>query len=297
MSLRQTVARSLPYRIVRPAARALRRSLNGSVASAPAATPMPVYFPRPVSLPEDTPERREIVAQVNQHSWYHTIDVGHGINTPGRFDHVPALHHYPLPVDLTGKRCLDVATFDGFWAFEMERRGAAEVVALDIDSWLDLDVPPYILEDFKRRGVTTKTGVGFDIAHKLRNSSVNRQICNVYDLSPEKFGEFDYVILSDMLVHITNPIRALENVCSVTKGEAMFVEGYAPGSAGTGPNITLLAHLENSAWWIFGRDFLPKAALAAGFARVEASPDIDLRQRATPEVPMQRLMLRAIKNG
>ena len=297
MSLRQTVARSLPYRIARPAVRALRARLNGpSATSAPAAPPMPVYFPRTLALPEDTPEQRAIVEEVKQHSWYHTIDLGQGIRTPGRFDHIPPLHHYPMPLDLTGKRCLDVATFDGFWAFEMERRGAAEVVALDIDSWLDLDVPPYILEDFKRRGVTTKTGVGFEIAHKVRNSKVDRRICNVYDLSPEKFGEFDFVFCSDVLVHITNPIRALENICAVTKGEAVFVEGYAPGSAGMGPWITLLAQLDNSAWWMFGRDFLSKAALAAGFARVEASPDIDVRQRATPDAPMQRLMLRAINN-
>ena len=36
------------------------------------------------------------------------------------------------PQSLRGKRCLDVGTYDGFWAFEMERRGAAEVVAVDV---------------------------------------------------------------------------------------------------------------------------------------------------------------------
>ena len=37
----------------------------------------------------------------------------------------------PWP-DVRGKRCLDVGTYDGFLAFELERRGAASVVATDI---------------------------------------------------------------------------------------------------------------------------------------------------------------------
>jgi hypothetical protein len=51
------------------------------------------------------------------------------------------LHHYPIPEDLSGKRCLDVATMDGFWAFEMERRGAASVTALDLEDPDELDWP------------------------------------------------------------------------------------------------------------------------------------------------------------
>lgn len=31
-------------------------------------------------------------------------------------DHRPVLDRYPIPADLSGKRCLDVATMDGYWA-------------------------------------------------------------------------------------------------------------------------------------------------------------------------------------
>ncbi len=41
-------------------------------------------------------------------------------------------------------RALDVATFDGFWAFEMERRGASEIVAIDLDCADKLDLPPRV---------------------------------------------------------------------------------------------------------------------------------------------------------
>src|ERR1044071_7362880 len=65
-------------------------------------------------------------------SWYHTIEFPDGTVTPGFYDTRQAPQFIPWPSQLKGGRCLDVGTFDGFWAFEMEKRGAAEVVALDL---------------------------------------------------------------------------------------------------------------------------------------------------------------------
>src|ERR1700756_1076631 len=74
--------------------------------------------------------------------WDPTLELAPGVLTPGMFDlraHVP---RYGLPERLDGLRVLDVGTWDGFWAFEFERRGAAEVVALDLDDERLLDYPP-----------------------------------------------------------------------------------------------------------------------------------------------------------
>jgi hypothetical protein len=92
----------------------------------------------PVSMAADAPALR---AEVDRYDWYHSLDLAPGVVTPGMFDHRPHLARYPLPPDLSGKRCLDVGTMDGFWAFEMERRGAASVVAIDLDDPDDLDDP------------------------------------------------------------------------------------------------------------------------------------------------------------
>jgi len=46
------------------------------------------------------------------------------------FDRGGLAERLPWP-DLRGARCLDIGTADGFWAFEMERRGAADVLATD----------------------------------------------------------------------------------------------------------------------------------------------------------------------
>ena len=73
-----------------------------------------------------------LAREVEELWWYHTLELAPGVVTPGWHDMRPVLGEIPLPESLAGKRCLDVGTFDGYWAFEMERRGAAEVVAIDV---------------------------------------------------------------------------------------------------------------------------------------------------------------------
>jgi UDP-N-acetylmuramoyl-tripeptide--D-alanyl-D-alanine ligase len=51
------------------------------------------------------------------------IELPGGVVTPGRYDLRPTLERIPFPASLAGKRCLDVGSRDGFWAFAMEERG------------------------------------------------------------------------------------------------------------------------------------------------------------------------------
>src|SRR5579884_3604587 len=83
----------------------------------------------------------DLHAQVKRIQWYHTLELAPGLVTPGWLDHRPIVRKVPLPQRLNGLRCLDVGTFNGFWAFEMERRGAREVIAIDIDDPLEYDWP------------------------------------------------------------------------------------------------------------------------------------------------------------
>src|SRR4029077_10922141 len=94
-----------------------------------------------------------IVDEIRGLSWYHTIDLGHGVRTPGFVDHRAQLPRYALPASMEGLRCLDVATFDGFWAYEFERRGATDVVAIDVAKRADIDCPRYMLRDIEGFGL------------------------------------------------------------------------------------------------------------------------------------------------
>src|SRR3954470_7806067 len=81
--------------------------------------------------------------------WYHTMEVAPGVETPGWFDLRPIVERMPWP-DVAGRRCLEVGPWDGFFSFEMERRGAATVTATDISHPREWDWPA--LERERRSG-------------------------------------------------------------------------------------------------------------------------------------------------
>ena len=153
--------------------------------------------------------------------WYHTIDLGDGEVTPGWFDLRPYVGAYGLPERMDGMRVLDVGTWDGFWAFEMERRGA-DVVALDVDSEVEYDVPP------RRRSEPeiTDRGAGFRYAHERLGSKVERVSCNVYDATPEALGTFDLVFCGVVLVHLRDQLLALERLAGLCHGRLILAEEY-----------------------------------------------------------------------
>ncbi len=65
--------------------------------------------------------------------WYHKIKLAEGVVTPGLpFDHVwDNIRKSRSAIDYTGKIVLDIASWDGMWAFEAEQLGAKTVVATD----------------------------------------------------------------------------------------------------------------------------------------------------------------------
>ncbi len=159
-------------------------------------------------------------------SWYHTIDLPDGTSTPGVFDHRVVATRVRWPDALAGGRCLDVGTCDGFWAFEMERRGAAEVVAVDIDDPTRLDgwsrLPAGDPDQAERRRALR--GTNFEVARTITGSQVKRIDCSVYDLDPDVHGRFDVVFCGALLLHLRDPVGALERMGSVCSGELVLME-------------------------------------------------------------------------
>src|SRR5712672_2228288 len=120
-----------------------------------------------------TEDGLELAQAAARFPWYHTIELGDGIVTEGMFDHRGVTDRYLLPADLAGMRCLDVGTMDGFWAFEMERRGADEVVAIDLGKPDELDWPP-LWRDQVRPTLDETKQARFALAHHALRSSVRR---------------------------------------------------------------------------------------------------------------------------
>lgn len=164
--------------------------------------------------------------------WYHTLDVAPGVTTPGWFDLRPIAAEVPWP-DLRGARCLDLATYDGFWAFEMESRGAATVLATDIRSHEDWDWLPRDRATGPARvaGMAGTKGEGFDVARQLQGSGVERRWRSVYDLDPAIDGTFDLVVLGALLLHLRDPFRALEAIHGVCGGAFLSIEQASPSAS------------------------------------------------------------------
>jgi tRNA (mo5U34)-methyltransferase len=197
--------------------------------------------------------------------WYHTIELPNGVVTPGEYDHRPLLPHYGLPADLTGQRALDIGTNNGFWAFELERRGAS-VVAVDVGSISELDHPPGAREVIEAKDIDIPIGEGFAVAHKLLRSNVEKVISNIYALDPATIGTFDFVHIADVLLHLREPLRALERVRSVTSGRALIVDSFEPDER---PGHTWYTGGWNGlVWWRPSLETLAQMVLDAGFSSV-----------------------------
>ena len=212
-----------------------------------------------------TPE--ELRRAVAGRDWYHTIELAPGVSTPGWFDTKEVAGRLPWPA-LAGLRCLDVGTFDGFWAFEMERRGAAEVVAIDVPDPSGWDWPIGSSDDAvgaigRRKG----HGEGFLMARDALGSKVDRRDLSVYGLDPGITGRFDFVYVGSLLVHLRDPVGALGAVRSVCDGTLMVVDGIDAGlSAFTRRPAAWLDGKGRPWWWKANAAGVVRMVEAAGFS-------------------------------
>lgn len=210
--------------------------------------------------------------------WYHSIDVVPGVSTPGWFDLRGAVGDLPWP-DVAGRRCLDIGTFDGFYAFELERRGAAEVVAIDVEDHRLWDWPPDHRRDELRRdpafGGPAK-GAGFRLLAEATGSVAEWRPLSIYDLDPAEIGTFDVVILGSLLLHLRDPLRALEAVRSVVAPDGWFlsvdqIEAWLTLRGPHTPLFTLNGSGAECQWFTANAAGHHRLVYAAGFEVVEKS--------------------------
>jgi SAM-dependent methyltransferase len=143
--------------------------------------------------------------------WYHTIDLPTG-PTAGAVD-LRALAPKVLPARLDGLRALDVGTFDGFWAFELERRGAAQVVATDLDRFDEAHWPRQNRAALAAEARDRGPGERFGLARQALGSSVRRVVTAVEGLDAGMLGgPVDYAVMGDLLLHLRDPVLGLERV-------------------------------------------------------------------------------------
>ena len=203
--------------------------------------------------------------------WWHQIEVAPGVVTPGSWDLRPTAERMPWPDSLDGVRALDIGTMDGFWAFELERRGAAEVLAIDLEN------------PARRR---------FEVAAQILASRVEYRELDVQRLDPADVGEFDLVVMGYVLQMVRDPLGALGAVRRVCRGNLLLLETVSrPLSFLPSPVARLDARRDGREWFVFNRRGLRKALELTGF-EVEAMTPV-LRDRYGPPTPEEPIRLGA----
>src|SRR6266851_6623761 len=194
------------------------------------------------------------IHDLNDCWFYHVMDLpGYGLTPDGHWDLRGRVSDYIGHVDVRGKRVLDVGTASGFLTFEMEKQGA-EVVSLDVDGAHRIFLKPIAGSLFTTdRAAWIKThGMGFDklknaywLAHRVLGSRSRAFYGDVYDLPPE-LGEFDVGVIGQILVHLSDPVRALASVLARCREQLVITEGMIDDDK---PTMTLASGGNESAWW------------------------------------------------
>ena len=207
------------------------------------------------------------VARAREMGWYHVLDLP-GVTTKGIFDMRQYVGEYGLPASLAGKRVLEIGTWDGFWAFEFERRGA-EVMAIDLDSEEDLDWPP------RRRHPDPELvrGAALALAKQMLDSKVERVVKSVYHATPEELGTFDIVFCGSVLLHLRDQLLALGRIAELVKPGGMFItaEEYEPVTDLIPFPVARFRGNRDAAvvFWVPSRKAWKQMLWHAGFDRIE----------------------------
>lgn len=206
------------------------------------------------------PSAGEKRARMQQFRWFHSLDLGDGVVTPGlkplerlRFQSARVFSH---PVE--GHSLLDIGCWDGHFSFEAKRRGAGRVLATDHYVWNG--------PGWGKKGA-------FDFARSCLAPSVEDLELDFQEMTPDNVGTFDTVLFLGVLYHLKEPLSGIERAAALA-GKMLVVETHIDLRLAPEPPAMVLypfdeLNKDKSNW--FGPN--PSAVIGmlrtCGFSRVE----------------------------
>lgn len=217
-------------------------------------------------------ETRDSVAalrdEVNSHRWFHEIDFGNGILSPGaiKSDKLRRISNAVFDRPINGKTVLDIGCWDGAQSLEALRRGARRVLAADHYVW--------------NSGAGDRRSV--ELVREHLAPSMEIMDIDVHELTPERVGEFDVVLFLGVLYHLKDPFCTLERVARLVK-EVLVVESrilrfpWPWPYARFWPGTELDGDPTN--WWTFTERCVVDMLKGVGFRKVKTfRPDWRFRR-------------------
>ncbi|MCW5772326.1 MAG: methyltransferase domain-containing protein [Rhodospirillaceae bacterium] len=188
--------------------------------------------------------------------FYHTMELpGFGL-VPGVWDLRGRAGDYTGHVEVAGKRVLDIGTASGFLTFAFERQGA-EVVSFDADLARryavlpfrdDLAITDRAAWELAFQPTVEQRHNGYWLAHRALGSNARAFYGDVYDL-PAWLGAFDVVMVGQILVHLSDPIRAMESIARHCRDRLVITEGMLDEERPIMQLATTLEQRSTRAWW------------------------------------------------
>lgn len=222
----------------------------------------------------------DLRARVGAVTWHHSIDLGHGIVTPGLAEAGP-IDEGAFP-SFEGRSVLDIGAWDGYYSFLAERQGATRVVAMDHYVWgVDLPARTAYWDECRARGVLPDHSRdetdfwrgdelpgrrGFDLAREVLGSKVEPVVADFMTTDLDALGAFDVVLHLGVLYHMKEPLTALERLRRVT-GEVAVVETVAVWVAGFEDHPLVEFYAGDELARDYGNWYAPNQAALHGWCR------------------------------
>jgi tRNA (mo5U34)-methyltransferase len=204
-------------------------------------------------------DKQALQAEINKVEWFHQIDLGQGIITPGADQSAAKLAFYDFPDSFAGKTVIDIGAWNGAFSFEAERRGASDILATDHFCW---------------SGPGPDGKPGFDLAKNVLNSKVREQDIAVEDLSPETVGTWDYVLFLGVFYHLPDPIAVLPLLYAITR-QTLIIETLLDCTLLNFPAMAYFGGIDGSRRamkFVPNEAFIVATLCDLGFRSVDAKP-------------------------
>ncbi len=272
-----------------------------SINSIRAGRPVDIYKDLKSNITED-----EFRKQCGAQNIWHSVDLGDVFIEGARktSEVLARENNFLAGTDFKDKTVLDIGAFTGWFSFEAERRGAAEVTALDYYSWI-YDWPSFLVWLRKERQLgnipdpysppqqfvdeTTCPGrLVLDTTKEILGSKVKTVTKRLNDYNSDPF---DITLFLGVLYHTEDPLETLRKVADLTKSEVIVetLGKYVPGADGqalwefyAGDEV----RGDPTTWWAPNELGLKKMMEAAGFKDVKILAGSDVLtddQRTRPQ--------------
>jgi tRNA (mo5U34)-methyltransferase len=197
--------------------------------------------------------------QIDALSWFHEIDFGNGVVSPGRtplgvLERQAAVYFKDT---IEGMSVIDVGCWDGYNSFEAARRGASRVLATDHFAWSD--------QCWGAREA-------FELARAHVAPQVEVLDIDLPEIAEATVGRFDVVLFCGVLYHVRDPLGALERMSAICS-RMIVVETHLDALDADRPAMVFYPGREladdPTNWWGPNPACVTAMLRSAGFGRVQ----------------------------